>query len=246
MKENDKEVNTRERLDGIKYSSERPLISVIIPTLNEEKAIRKTIAEIPIKKLPPTEILVVDGISTDKTRKFAEKMGARIIIEEKRGYGRAIKTGVKNAKGKIIVWIDADYSYPALSIPKMIEPIMKRKADIVIGNRLNQLEEGSMVVSHIVGNVFLTLCFDFLFGKRIKDTQCGLRAFSMKAAKMMDLEKDGMPFATETLIEAVRKNLKIEQVDIRYRKRIGEPKLSTLSDGIKIFLTILKNKFKGK
>jgi len=234
------------KTEGKKASSVNPVISIIMPALNEESGISKTISEIPLDILPPTEILVVDGFSTDKTREYAEKMGAKILMEKKKGYGRAIRTGMKEAKGEIMVWIDADFTYPAISIPKIVKPLLEKKADVVIGNRLTSLDQGSMVLSHRFGNIFLTLFFDFLFGKKIKDTQCGLRAFSKKAVDKMKFHTNGMPFATETLIEAVKNKLKIDQVDIGYRKRMGNAKLNSLRDGTNILITMLKNKFRRK
>lgn len=219
-----------------------PVVSIVIPALNEEMAIMKTLAEIPFESLPPTEILVVDGYSTDRTRELAEKMGAKIIMEKRKGYGRAIQTGVEHSKGNIIVWMDADYTYPATWIPEIIKPIIENKADLVIGNRLNKLESESMIISHRFGNIFLTLFFDFLYGQMVKDTQCGLRAFSKIATNKLNLNRNGMSFATEILIESVKNKLRIEQVDISYRKRIGETKLNTFRDGFNIIYTILRNK----
>ena len=243
MKKNQQIRNKNENNDE---NEEIPKVSIVMPALNEEKGIRKTIADIPFNNLPKTEVLVVDGLSTDKTQEYARRMGATIITEKRKGYGRAIQTGVEQSNGDIIVWMDADYTYPGLSIPDIIQPILNKKADVVIGNRMNKLDQGSMVISHRFGNIFLTLMFDFLFGQTIKDTQCGLRAFSKRAIKKLDLDRNGMPFATETLIEAVRNNLKIEQVDIGYRKRIGDTKLNTLRDGFNIIFTILRNKLSRK
>ncbi|MHA1312684.1 MAG: glycosyltransferase family 2 protein [Candidatus Helarchaeota archaeon] len=238
--------SSKEKKASSRQKVSHPPISIIIPSLNEEEAIKQTIADIQKQNLPNVEILVVDGLSADRTQDFARKMGAKIIVEHRRGYGRAIQTGVENAKGDILIWMDADFSYPAKYLSALIQPIIERKADIVLGNRLRKLEYKSMTPSHLFGNVILTIIFNIFYGKRIKDTQCGLRAFSRRGLEKMNLEKKGMSYATEILIEAVKKNLKIEQIDISYRKRIGETKLNTFKDGINILLTIIQNRFRKK
>jgi len=222
-----------------------PLISIILPALNEEKAIHKVISEIPLHKLPPTEILVVDGCSQDNTINIAKECGAKVITEYKKGYGQAIYTGLKHAKGDIIVWMDSDYTYPSHQIPELVQPILDNKADIVLGSRIKgKIHPGAMTILHRFGNLYLTMLFNIFFFKNLSDTQTGFRAFSKHALKLLKMSNNGMGFATQTLTQAVKKRLKIKEIEIVYRPRIGCSKLHSFKDGVRILIEIIKGIFK--
>jgi len=225
-------------------NEKRPVISIIMPSLNEEKAIQKVISEIPIDKLPPTEVIVVDGCSEDNTRMVATRCGAKVIIEHKKGYGQAIYTGIKSAKGDIIVWMDSDYTYPSYQIPDLIRPILEGRADIVLGSRLKgRIHPGAMKLLHRFGNIYLTMIYNVFFFKAISDTQSGLRAFSKRAMELLKLTNNGMGFATQTLTQAAKKRLRIKEIKIEYRPRIGSSKLNSFKDGARIFVEIIKGIF---
>jgi len=229
----------------INSKSMTPQISVILPTLNEEKAIQKVIDEIPYNDLPNTEVVVIDGNSKDNTRQIAQQCGARVILESREGYGQAIHTGFNNVNGDIIVWMDSDYTYPAYQIPKLIQPILDNKADIVLGTRIKgNIHPGAMKHSHRFGNILLTLIFNILFLRRLSDTQTGLRAFHKSVLKKLKFSNSGMAFATQTLIQAVKKRLRIKEVKIDYRPRIGTSKLSAIKDGARIFAEIVTGFFR--
>ena len=118
-------------------------ISIVIPTLNEEAGIKETIRSLPIDKLKSqgfeAEILVVDGESTDKSAEAASALGAKVIAEGRKGYGRAYKTGFSHAKGQIIVTLDADGTYPSEMIPELIEQLEQNRLDFITVNRFSKL-----------------------------------------------------------------------------------------------------------
>ncbi len=212
-------------------------ISIVIPALNEEGIVGKTVRSVPLDELNEkgleTEIVVVDNASTDNTAKEAEEAGARVVLGSKRGYGNAYLKGFQEAKGDIIVMGDADGTYPFPITYDFIQPILKGEADFVMGSRLKgDIKEGAMPALHrYVGNPFLTWVLNFLFKAGISDAHCGMRAITKDTIKLLDLKSGGMEFASEMVIEAARKNVKIAEIPITYYPREGESKLSSFSDG---------------
>jgi len=213
-------------------------ISIVIPALNEEEAIGNTIKSIPLEELKKngleTEIIVVDNGSEDNTAEIARNSGATVIYEPNKGYGNAYLKGFKEATGEIIVIGDADGTYPFEIIPEFIRPILDNEAEFVIGSRLRgKIQDGAMNWLHrYIGNPLLTGTLNILFHTRISDTHCGMRAFTKNALDKMNLKTPGMEFASEMVIEAARKELKIKEIPIKYRKRYGgKPKLSSFEDG---------------
>jgi glycosyltransferase involved in cell wall biosynthesis len=214
------------------------LISVVIPALNEEGIIGKTVSSVPVNELRKlnvdVEILVVDNASEDNTAKHARKAGAKVVREEKRGYGNAYLKGFREARGDIIVMLDADGTYPAEAIPQFVKPLLSGEADFAIGSRLRgNIKRGAMPWLHrYLGNPLLTGVLNFLFHTRISDAHCGMRAFTRKALNSMNLNSSGMEFASEMIIEAARNKLRIIEVPVEYRVRGGgKPKLSSFQDG---------------
>lgn len=212
-------------------------ISVVIPALNEEGIVGKTVKSVPRKELEgkgfETEIIVVDNASEDGTAKEATEAGARVILEEKRGYGNAYLRGLNAAEGDIIVMGDADGTYPLDEISGFIQPLLKDQAEFVMGSRLKgDIKKGAMPALHqYIGNPFLTWMLNALFHTGISDAHCGMRAMTNEAFHKMNLHTGGMEFASEMVIEASRKKLKIAEVPITYYPRGGESKLSSFEDG---------------
>lgn len=212
-------------------------ISIVIPALNEEGIVGKTVKSVPLAKLKEkgleTEIVVVDNASTDNTAQEASDAGARVVREEKRGYGNAYLRGFNEAKGDIIVMGDADGTYPFDSTYEFLQPILKGEADMVMGSRLKgDIQKGAMPVLHrYVGNPFLTWLLNALFKAGISDAHCGMRAVRKEALDKLNLHSPGMEFASEMVIEAARENLKIAEVPITYYPREGDSKLSSFADG---------------
>jgi glycosyltransferase involved in cell wall biosynthesis len=185
---------------------------------------------------------IVDTNSKDRTREIALAKGARVIEEPLRGYGRAYKTGFEKADGEIIATLDADCTYPAEDIPKLVKMLQDEELDFITTNRFAQMEEGAMSTKHKIGNGMLNLTTRFLFNVRIKDSQSGMWVFRRERLQMLDLTSDGMPLSEELKIEAFKK-LKAKEVGIVYRPRVGEVKLSSWKDGWKNMKFLWKKRF---
>jgi len=197
------------------------------------------IFEINNLSLPKKEILVVDGCSTDATIDIAQKMGAKIVIEPNKGYGNAIRRGINIAHGQIIVIMDSDYTYPGYYIPKLIAPLLNGEGDLILGNRLNYFNRNSMKISHLFGNMILTIIFNFLFHSNLRDTQTGFRAFRKTLFQKLNLKSKDLYFPTEILVQALKYHLKIKEIPIIYRSRIGKSKLNPILDGFIILIKII-------
>jgi len=221
-------------------------LSVVIPALNEEKAIGPVIKEIPIGKLKKmgynVEVLVIDNGSTDKTPHIARSHGAKVIVQPIRGYGNAYKAGFANATGDIIATGDADLTYPFDALPEFIKKIENEGYDFVNTDRLTTLNPEVMQKSHVFGNWFLTFIIKNLFHAPFKDTQSGMWIFKRTILKTIKVRSSGMPFTWEIKVEAYLRGYKCTEVPIDYRARAGETKLDTVKDGIKNILRIFKKR----
>lgn len=221
-------------------------ISIIIPTINEEKAIGRVICEIPLsllKKKYDVEVLVIDGSSTDNTAKIAQSLGAKVINEERKGYGRAYKTGFEHATGDIIVTVDGDNTYPVSIIFELVEKLEAENLDFITTNRFKYMDKESVRNLHKIGNAILTYVTRTMFSVDIHDSQSGMWIFRKKILDRLSLTSDGMPFSEEIKIEAYTKGLRCAEIPIRYRTRIGEVKLKSYKDGYKNIKFLLLKKF---
>jgi glycosyltransferase involved in cell wall biosynthesis len=223
---------------------EIPYISVIIPCLNEEKAIAFCIESI-IKTVDrynlKAEIIVVDNGSTDSSVQIVQKLihdskadiPKIVLIQEIiKGYGSAYQSGLRNACGKYIFMADADATYDFADIPKFIKKLEEGN-DLVVGNRFSgMMESNSMTFLHKwIGNPILSSLVRIFFKIKIHDIHCGARAMSKEAYNKLTLYTLGMEFASEMIIKAAKAKLKIVEIPIKYKMRIGESKLETFSDG---------------
>ena len=225
-------------------------ISIVIPALNEEGIVGKTVNLVPLDKLKDigleTEIIVVDNNSTDNTAQEALSAGAIVVHESNRGYGNAYIRGFQETTGDIIVMVDADGSHPLEMMYELISPIIHEDFEMVVGFRMNELmEEGAMPRLHkYIGNPMLTSILNFLFKTDFTDTHCGMRAITKKSLDKLDLESPGMEFALEMLIDASQKNLKITEIPIKLRKReAGETKLRSFRDGWRHLSFMINRRF---
>jgi glycosyltransferase involved in cell wall biosynthesis len=220
-------------------------IAIVIPTLNEVKAVGKVLDGIKdVMGGYSYQMLVVDGRSVDGTEEVARRKGVSVIYQLGRGYGNALKTGFsyakKQLKAKVIVMMDADLSYDSKDIPELVEPILGDEADLVIGNRFKGMHKGAMPFVNRVGNRFLSLMARIMLRLSVHDTQCGMRAFKSEVVDSGDMLTEGMPFAIEMLAEAKFAGARISEVPLSYRPRVGETKLNPISDGLRILGTILR------
>jgi len=221
-------------------------LSVVIPTLNEEDCIGQVMDELAeaLSGKVEYEVLVVDGMSTDRTRDIARSKGAVVVEEPRRGYGRAYKTGFAHAQGDYIATLDGDCTYPAESILPLVEMLEREDLEFITTDRFGHMEEGAMSIMHKIGNLALSFTTRLLFGRIIRDSQSGMWVFRREALRKIRVEDDGMPFSEEIKIEAFRK-LRSKEVMIRYRRRVGEVKLSSWKDGWKNFRFLWKKRFRG-
>jgi len=212
-----------------------PQVSLIIPTKNEATTICECIRraqKVYEEMRLDGEILVSDS-STDETAKRAASCGARVIKPEKLGYGNAYLAGFEHSQGKYIVLMDGDLTYDPGAIKEMLTLLQSGRFDMVMGSRLKgKILPGAMpALHHYVGNPFLTWVLNRLFSAGISDAHCGLRAITREGLERLNLRSGGMEFASEMVIEAASKDLRIAEVPITYYPRKGSSKLHTFTDG---------------
>jgi len=216
-------------------------VSVVIPTLNEEKAIDKVLGEFPDDGID--EVIVVDS-STDATPKIAESLGAKVVFESRKGYGRALQSGVEKARGDVVVYMDGDFTYDPREVERLVDPILSGECDVVMGNRLgSKMHPGAMDLVNRVGNTFLSVIFSLVYFRSVNDTQCGLRAVRKRFLDDLSYKDYGMPYVTEQLIKLTKRGARIRNVPVTYRQRIGTTKLCAWTDGFKILKVILRELF---
>lgn len=212
----------------------KPELSIVLPCRNEEQSIEDCLIEIKkiVKENKINAEIIVSDSSTDKSPEIAKKHNVKLVKHNKEGYGIACLEGFKKAKGKYIFMADCDKTYDFKEIPNFLN-YLKQGYDLVIGNRFGgKIEKGAMPFSHCyIGNPLLSFIFRIFFWSDIRDINCGMRAFSQEALKKLNLKTAGMEFASEMLVKAVKKNLKIKEVPINYYKRKGDSKLKTIRDG---------------
>jgi glycosyltransferase involved in cell wall biosynthesis len=212
-------------------------LSVVMPCLNEEETIADCItkafnsfAEIGISG----EVVVVDNGSTDKSVEIAKNGGARVVAEELRGYGSALKRGIKDSYGKYIIMGDADSTYDFSEIEKFVK-LLKEGADLVMGSRLRgKIHPKAMPWLHRwIGTPFLTRIINLFFKVKISDVNCGLRGFKKESINKLDLKCGGMEFASEMVAKAGQKKLSIKEIPINYYPTSSNrvPNLRSFSDG---------------
>lgn len=220
-----------------------PLVSVIIPTMNEEAAIGRVMDEVNAAlKGMAFEVLVVDTNSKDRTREIAASKGARVIEEPRRGYGRAYKTGFAKALGKYISTLDADCTYPAGDIPKFVKILEAGESDFISGDRLSTMEKGVMSGKHRLGNWALKVTMNILFSMKSVDSQTGMWVFRRDILPKLNIVSDRMAMSEEIKIEAFQK-CRYREIPIKYSPRVGEVKLNTWRDGKDNLMFLLSKKF---
>lgn len=212
-------------------------VSVIMPCLNEEQTIGASIQkawEGAQKTGLPAEVIVVDNGSTDRSIEIAKQNGARVIEESRKGYGSAYLRGFKEAQGDLIVMGDSDDTYDFRILDQFIKPLQEG-FELVNGNRLGGkiLKDAMPALHRYVGVPFLSWFLNKLFGLKISDAHCGLRSFKREILPRLDLSSPGMEFASEMLIKAGLKKIRMVEIPITYYPRKGQSKLRTFRDGLR-------------
>jgi len=206
-------------------------ITVVIPCLNEEKGIEQVLHDLPDFV---DEVIVVDNNSTDRTAEVAKKMGAIVVSELYRGYGRAYKKGFNHASGDVIVTLDGDYSYPVDALSYLLEAFLHCRVGFLSASRFPILNPESMSLKHRIGNWVLSVVMSLLFLRWVNDSQSGMWIFRRDALSKMKLRSDGMAFSEEIKIEAIRnRSIGFREIFINYSNRVGEKKLQPWRDGIR-------------
>ncbi len=211
-----------------------PLVSVVIPCLNEAENIARCVtgARDALEKAGlDGEIIVADNASDDDSAELARRAGATVVQERRRGYGSAYMAGFDAARGRYIVMADADLTYDFEEIPRFVREL-EEGADFVVGDRMDNIQPGAMPWLHrYVGNPVLTRVLNLFYRTGVKDAHCGMRAVRRDILPRLDLRSTGMEFASEMVIRAAKENLEIRQFPIEYHPRGGESKLSSFRDG---------------
>jgi glycosyltransferase involved in cell wall biosynthesis len=214
--------------------AELPLVSVVIPCLNESENITSCVnaaLEAIVRMGVHGEVVVADNNSEDDSARLAEEAGARVVVEHRRGYGSAYLAGFEASRGRYIVMADADLTYDFDEIPRFVAAL-EEGAEMVIGDRMDNIQPGAMPWLHqYIGNPILTGLLNLFFRTGISDAHCGMRAVRSEVLPRLDLRTTGMEFASEMVIRASKENLKIAEFPIEYHPRGGESKLSSFRDG---------------
>jgi glycosyltransferase involved in cell wall biosynthesis len=217
-------------------------IAVLIPCYNESKTIEKVVKDFKAA-LPEAVIYVYDNNSSDGTDEIARKAGAVVRYEYQQGKGNVIRRMFREIDAKCYVMTDGDDTYPADEARKLCEPVLKRNADMVVGDRLSSsyFEENKRPF-HNFGNSLVRATINSMFKSNIRDIMTGYRAFSYQFVKSFPVLSKGFEIETEMSIHAIDKNMRVENVIIQYRDRPegSVSKLNTYSDGFKVIMTIIR------
>lgn len=217
-------------------------IAVLIPCYNESKTIEKVIKDFK-KVLPEAVVYVYDNNSSDDTVEIAKRAGAVVRHEYMQGKGNVIRRMFREIDAECYVMTDGDDTYPAESARDMVDKVLSRNADMVVGDRLSStyFKENKRPF-HNFGNTLVRKSINLLFKNDIKDIMTGYRAFSYEFVKTFPVLSKGFEIETEMSIHAVDKNMFVENVVVDYRDRPegSESKLNTFSDGFKVLKTIAR------
>lgn len=204
-------------------------ITVVIPCLNEEQGIEQV-----LRRMPDfvDQVIVVDNGSTDRTSEVARALGAEVIREDVRGYGRSYKRGFRDATGDIIVTLDGDHSYPPDAISYLIEAFLHLEVDFLNASRFPVRDPRAMSLKHKIGNLALSLAMSVLYFRWVRDSQSGMWVFRRSILAHMNLESDSMAFSEEIKIEALKHpSIRFHEIPVQYSSRLGEIKLNPWRDG---------------
>ena len=221
------------------YKSQK--ITVIIPCLNEEQGIERVLTVMPDFV---DQVIVVDNGSTDRTSDIARSLGAEVIREPVRGYGRSYKRGFGCATGDVVVTLDGDHSYPPDAISYLLEAFLHLEADFLNASRFPVRDTRAMSFKHKFGNWMLSFAMSLLFFRWVRDSQSGMWVLRRSIIADMKLESDGMAFSEEIKIEALKNpRVRFVEISIQYSSRLGEIKLNPWRDGLHNLWFLVRKRF---
>ena len=216
-------------------------VAVLIPCYNESKTIEKVVTDFK-NSLKDCVVYVYDNNSTDDTAAIAEKAGAVVRHEYQQGKGNVVRRMFQEIEAECYIIVDGDDTYPAEYAAEMVDKVLKRQTDMVVGDRLSStyFQENKRPF-HNFGNSLVRFCINKIFKCDIKDIMTGYRAFSYRFIKTFPVLSRGFEIETEMTIHAISMNMSVENVIIEYRDRPegSESKLNTFSDGMRVLKTIL-------
>lgn len=215
-------------------------IAVLIPCYNESLTIEKVVSDYK-EALPEAAIYVYDNNSSDHTDELARKAGAKVVYEYRQGKGNVIRSMFRDIDAECYLMIDGDDTYPAENAREMVDLVLNKGVDMVIGDRLSStyFTENKRPF-HNMGNRIVRGLINYLFHSNVKDIMTGYRAFSRLFVKSFPVLSKGFEIETEMTIHALDKNFLLEEIPVTYRDRPegSESKLNTVSDGMKVLKTI--------
>ena len=221
-------------------------VSFLVPAHNEATTIGEVLQRIAALELE-AQVIVVDDGSTDETSAIAERCGARVIRQENRGKGAAIRAAIPLIDGDIAVIQDADMEYDPAEVPALIEPIVRGVADVVYGSRLSGgRPQRAYLFWHMIGNRFLSLLTGILFNTTLTDMETGYKAFRTDVLRSLDLRQDDFAIEPEITAKVCRRKLRVYELPISYYGRTyDEGKKITWRDGFKAVWVLVSIRLAG-
>jgi dolichol-phosphate mannosyltransferase len=222
----------------------RRVVSIVVPAKDEEDAIGDTLASLPVQTLRTVgyepEIVVLDGNSSDATVAIARSHGATVVRDRGHGKGAAVRDARHALRGEFTVMMDADGTYAADALPRLLDPLGRGDADVVMGHRRKQ--PGAMTGVHRFGNTMLSLGATVLYGRRCPDLCTGLWGFRTEALRALPMQSQGFELEAELFSLSSRLRFRIAHTPVDYLPRKGTPKLTT-RDGLRIGWCLVRSRF---
>lgn len=216
-------------------------VSVVVPCYNEEQGIAVTLSDMPAWV---DEVVVVDNNCKDRTCEVASGLGAKVVHEQRQGYGAAYKRGFRSATSEIIVTMDGDGTYPRSFIPVLLDVMLDEDIDFITCDRTGYKSKGSGTPLRVFGNWALGVVQTVLFGRHIADSQSGMWIFKSSILPLIELTSDGMALSEEIKIEAfIHEHINARELPIYYRARAGESKLNIWKDGFRNLLFLFRKRW---
>lgn len=224
-------------------------LSILLPALNEERGVVDVIDRIPHQMLTRSGLLpsvyLLDGRSTDRTRLFASRLGAKVVVQTGDGKGAAFREFIPRIEEELIIFLDSDGTYPPEVIPRFVEKL-REGHPVVLGSRLSgSIDDGAMSVLNYIGNRALSWFASVLYGTPISDVCTGMWAFSTAHLKSLDLTAHGFELEADLFAECALKGIPIVEIPIPYSKRLGEGKLRARV-AVQIALALLKKRLRPR